>query len=73
MNSYDVKYEIFSEKRVNSDTGNYISYGIRDKKGEYIVSDITADYTEIIKIVRLLNEYRVSKVHLMDVIYDLLE
>ncbi len=68
-----MQYEIFSEEIINNETGNYISYGIRDKSGENVVSDITTDYTEILKMVRLLNEYRVSKIHLMDVIYDLLE
>ncbi|MBE7020219.1 MAG: hypothetical protein E7411_02140 [Ruminococcaceae bacterium] len=66
-------YEVFSEEVVNSEIGSYISYGIRDKTGEYSISDITSDYTKILKIVRLLNEYKVSKIHLVDVIYDFLE
>ncbi len=73
MSNYDTKYVIFSEELVSGELGTYKAYGIRDITGEYRVSDVTSDYTEILKIVRLLNEYRVSKIHMMDVIYDLLE
>lgn len=73
MEKYEIIYELFMESKFNEDIGQYNTYSIRDKKRTVLVSDITVNLKEALEILVVLNSNKVSRVHLRDVIEDLLE
>ena len=66
-------YEVMVDKIYNEYIGWYTTYGICDKGKTVIVTDVTTDHKKAKEIVEALNNNNVSKIHLRDVIIDLLE
>lgn len=73
MEKYKIIYELFTESKYNEDIGQYNTYSIRDKKGTVLVSDVTVNLKEALKIIVMLNSKEVSTIHIKDVIEDMLE
>ena len=66
-------YVVTVDMIYNEYIGWYTTYGICDKGKTVIVPDVTTDYNKAMDIVKVLNSQKVSKIHLRDVIIDMLE
>ena len=73
MNDCESVYEVFCEKITNNELGTYLTYGIRDVSGTYIVHDVSINYDRVVEIVKILNRNHLSVIHLDEVINDMLE
>lgn len=73
MNDCDSVYEVFCEEITNNEIGTYITYGVRDVTGIYVVHDVSISYDRVVEIVKILNRNQLSVIHLDDVINDMLE
>lgn len=72
-----IKYKVVEEKLYNVDIGNYTAFGIQmlavSGRREMIldtVSDVSLDRKKIEQFVLDLNKFKLSPIHLMDVIED---
>ncbi len=67
-------YRLCHSVKCDIDLGNYGSYGLiaQEKEGGIIkrVDDISTDCAVVLGLVELLNRFKVSSLHIMDVIED---
>ncbi len=73
------RYRIISENCVSCDLVQYTAYGIQaistNKEDEQVystVSDISTDQRQVAEMVRKFNKFRLSPVHLLDAVEDML-
>ena len=64
-------YELEEESLFDENIGNYISYGIRMADGSTI-ADISTDRDAVSTLIHMMNEYRLDKIHVQEVIDDFL-
>ncbi len=61
---------IISEERITEDKERYTAYGVRS--GCYCIGDLCTDSDEILRFVRVLNNYEVSTANALDIAEDFL-
>ena len=61
---------IISEERMTEDKERYTAYGVRNSS--YCIGDLCTDSDEILRFVRVLNNYDVSPLNAIDVAEDYL-
>ena len=73
------RYRIISENCVSCDLVQYTAYGIQaiygTKENEEVystVSDISTEQREVAEMVRKFNRYRLSPIHFLDAVEDML-
>lgn len=69
----DTVYEITRQKIYNEYIGWYVAYGFCDREKTVIITDVTTNLKKAKQILEILNTNKVSKIHLEEVIIDLLE
>ena len=65
-------YIAVEQKLKNKFIGNYTTYGIGLKDSDFIVNDVSCDINTVNRIIKYLNKYQASPVHLRDIIDDML-
>ncbi len=65
-------YKCIEQKLFDEDIGNYITYGIEITDGNKIVNDVSCNKDKANTIIKLLNQYQVSPIHLYEIIEDIL-
>jgi len=70
----DAQYIVVKENLYHPDLGEYCTYGIQMKDGEYIdiIHDISTCGRTVINLAELFNRFQLSPVHLFDVVTDML-
>lgn len=66
------KYQCIIQKFYNENVGEYITYGIEITDDNMIVNDVSCNKEKVDDIVRIINKYQVSPIHLDEIIEDLL-
>lgn len=61
---------IISEERMTEDNVRYTAYGVRSSS--FCIGDLCADSDEILRFVRVLNNYKVSPENALDIAEDYL-
>lgn len=66
------RYQCIEQKLYNENVGEYITYGIEITDDNMIVNDVSCNKEKVDDIVRIINKYQVSPIHLDEIIEDLL-
>lgn len=65
-------YKCIEQKLFDESIGDYITYGIEITEGNKIIDDVSCNKEKAYNIIRLLNKYQVSPIHLYEVIDNLI-
>lgn len=66
------KYQCIRQFLSNDEIGDYVSYAIVLEHTKLCIGDISCDKEFVLHIVYLLNHYRVSPLHVRDIIDDVI-
>lgn len=65
------KYIVVKESFTRPDIGQYESYGIKCRYDSiFAVHDISVDYDFVLSLARMMNDYDLAEIHMIDVVYD---
>ena len=67
-----MNYKCIEQIFFDESIGNYITYGIEITEGNRIINDVSCNREKANEIVRLMNKFQVSPIHLYEVIEDLI-
>lgn len=65
-------YKCIKQNLFDKNIGNYITYGIEITDENIIVNDVSCNEEKVNDIVKLINRYQASPIHLYEIIENLL-
>ncbi len=65
-------YKCVEQKLYDENIGEYITYGIEITDDNMIMNDVSCSKEKVDDIVRIINKYQLSPIHLDEIIEDLL-
>ncbi len=65
-------YKCIKQSLFDENIGNYITYGIEITDENIIVSDVSCNREKVNEIVRIINKYQASPIHIYEIIENLI-
>jgi len=65
-------YKCIKQSLFDKNIGNYITYGIEITDENIIVSDVSCNREKVNEIVRIINKYQASPIHIYEIIENLI-